>query len=616
MKRIKKVFKRMLIVQCIILQLFSFISINAFADDFPITKTVIYQLGFENGFDNWFFTPNRSDDPISKISLDTADKYSGEKSAKIEYKALSTSEQFSLSPRKADGKTNVMFDVQEGETYEFSIRTKVISNAGNSADRVFVAYRLYDNAGTTVEWTYNYQIMNDTNGEWKFLSSTITIGEPGMPGGIVKIQPVIASGKGAHVTAWIDDVTLSKIEAKNEATVTIEAAGDGIDTSKVELKGGGNYNIGEKATIKASVKQGANYVFEKWVDSNSGETVSSDSIYTFIVDENKTYRAIFKQLPKYTVEVAANNSLGTVSQSTGTYDYGATITLNATPNNGNTFVCWENNGKIVSENQTYVLTVTGNHNIKAYFSEAGKYKVIFKDVNGRVLKVESVAAGQAATAPADTSKPGYEFIGWDKEFNNITADTVVTAVYKPPDMEYIVSVENGVIQGIENSKQKQCKFDTLVTVEASDKNNFSYWKDSSCRIISYDPIYSFYVSGDVTLTAVSNDNDVQRKPIAAINSVIEGSGTVSFVAQCTVPSGTEYQIVEYGVLMSQTNSTPDLGASDVIRGSAGSKTNTGQFMITKTTASGQWYGRAYVICKDGSGNLFTIYSCVQSGTAR
>jgi len=45
-------------------------------------------------------------------------------------------------------------------------------------------------------------------------------------------------------------------------------------------------------------------------------------------------------------------------------------------------------------------------------------------------------------------------------------------------------------------------------------------------------------------------------------------------------------------------------------------TNTGQFMVTKEGASGQWHGRAYVICEDGNGNLVTIYSNVKSGTAQ
>lgn len=57
------------------------------------------------------------------------------------------------------------------------------------------------------------------------------------------------------------------------------------------------------------------------------------------------------------------------------------------------------------------------------------YTVTFKDYDGTVLKTETVETGKAATAPANPSRNGYSFSGWDKAFDNITADTTVTATY-------------------------------------------------------------------------------------------------------------------------------------------------------------------------------------------
>ena len=57
------------------------------------------------------------------------------------------------------------------------------------------------------------------------------------------------------------------------------------------------------------------------------------------------------------------------------------------------------------------------------------YVVTFKDWNGTVLKSQNVQAGQAATAPANPTRTGYRFTGWDKTFSNINADTIVTAQY-------------------------------------------------------------------------------------------------------------------------------------------------------------------------------------------
>lgn len=58
------------------------------------------------------------------------------------------------------------------------------------------------------------------------------------------------------------------------------------------------------------------------------------------------------------------------------------------------------------------------------------YTVTFVDYNGVELKVETVESGKSATAPADPIREGYAFVGWDKEFNNITGDLTVTAQYE------------------------------------------------------------------------------------------------------------------------------------------------------------------------------------------
>lgn len=57
------------------------------------------------------------------------------------------------------------------------------------------------------------------------------------------------------------------------------------------------------------------------------------------------------------------------------------------------------------------------------------YTVTFKDYDGTVLKTQKVEKGKGATAPADPSRKHFEFAGWDKSFDKITADLVVTATY-------------------------------------------------------------------------------------------------------------------------------------------------------------------------------------------
>lgn len=57
------------------------------------------------------------------------------------------------------------------------------------------------------------------------------------------------------------------------------------------------------------------------------------------------------------------------------------------------------------------------------------FTVTFVDFDGTVLKTETVESGKSATAPADPTRTGYAFAGWDVAFDNITADLTVTATY-------------------------------------------------------------------------------------------------------------------------------------------------------------------------------------------
>ena len=86
---------------------------------------------------------------------------------------------------------------------------------------------------------------------------------------------------------------------------------------------------------------------------------------------------------------------------------------------GYTFTGWDKE----FTNITADLVVTAQYEINTY-------TVTFKDWDGTVLKTQEVQHGGAATAPANPTREGYTFTGWDKAFTNITADLVVTAQYE------------------------------------------------------------------------------------------------------------------------------------------------------------------------------------------
>lgn len=57
------------------------------------------------------------------------------------------------------------------------------------------------------------------------------------------------------------------------------------------------------------------------------------------------------------------------------------------------------------------------------------YTVTFADCDGGVLKTETVMRGDGATAPEAPDRDGYTFVGWGAEYDEIFADTVLTATY-------------------------------------------------------------------------------------------------------------------------------------------------------------------------------------------
>ena len=74
------------------------------------------------------------------------------------------------------------------------------------------------------------------------------------------------------------------------------------------------------------------------------------------------------------------------------------------------------------------INITNNLIVKARYTR--QYTVSFIDFDGTPLSTEVVLSGEAATSPTEPSREGYTFVGWDKDYGNVTSDMVVQAKYE------------------------------------------------------------------------------------------------------------------------------------------------------------------------------------------
>ena len=158
------------------------------------------------------------------------------------------------------------------------------------------------------------------------------------------------------------------------ATYTFQAAGDVEYVANFELK---TYtvkflNYDGEVLQSSTVNHGETPVY-------SGKTPEhpADAQYTYTFSgwdnaiaaatSDQTYKAQFNTIVnQYTITVNAEN--GTVTGA-GTYDYGTSVTITATPDTGYEFVNWTKAGVEVSTDASYTFTVTEDVDLVANFAK-------------------------------------------------------------------------------------------------------------------------------------------------------------------------------------------------------------------------------------------------------
>ena len=204
-----------------------------------------------------------------------------------------------------------------------------------------------------------------------------------------------------------------------QCVIKTEVTPEGAGT----VDGGGTYDYG--STIQLVVHNNTGYRFQMWGD---GAITNPRTIF---VEGDATYTAVFEPLP-YEITTECDPVEGGTVSGAGTYYYGTTATLTATPNENYIFLCWSDG--IASNPRT--VTVTGNAHYKALFFLNGtpEYTITVVANNpllGTVTGSGTYPEGSTVEISA-TPNEGSVFTGWDDGNTDNPRSIVVTQ-----DMEYI-----------------------------------------------------------------------------------------------------------------------------------------------------------------------------------
>ena len=306
------------------------------------------------------------------------------------------------------------------------------------------------------------------------------------------------------------------------------------------VSGFGGYESGDRATLRAIASTG--YSFAGWTD-DKGETVSENADYTVKVTGDATYTATFTPQSYQVVLSASDDGVGILSGE-GSYQFGDTVELNATPMGTKRFVGWyvldtEGNKSLLScdahcwikldkdmveglEDDTldiqavfadpYEVTVSGEVVVKDKASSRGC----------RVTGSGSFAVGDQVELTA-VAGMGYRFVGWstDKEGASIVETATTLDVTATQDITYYAQFESDgqvtiavtgssifrgtalLVDGIPTGSRSYDRGDMFMAIAIPwKKYHFSHWVDDAGVTVSYSAFYIGTAKENRQLTAV------------------------------------------------------------------------------------------------------------------
>ena len=168
--------------------------------------------------------------------------------------------------------------------------------------------------------------------------------------------------------------------------------------------GSGSYSPGTTVTISATPSTG--YEFTGW--AGSGITDSNSSTTSVLLSSDNNLTALFS-LKSFSL------SLGTIGAGTvsggGSFAFGASIPISATPSGGYTFSRWDGSGVPNPSVASTTVSMSEDRNLTAVFSPKS-YSVVLKHTEGGVASGSGTFTHGSVIDINASAQAGFEFAGW------------------------------------------------------------------------------------------------------------------------------------------------------------------------------------------------------------
>ena len=425
--------------------------------------------------------------------------------------------------------------------------------------------------------------------------------------------------EGYAFTNWTDDGEVASVDADYTFTVTgsrnlvanfkeLQANEYSIQVSANPTEGGtvtggGTYHEGDQCKVKATSNAG--FTFINWTEN--GTQVSVLAEYEFTVEGNRILVANFEaQAPtEYTITVSANPSNGGTVTGGGTYQHGDQCTVEATMNEGYTFINWTEDGEVASTHARYTFNVNSDRTLVANFQvQSYTISASANPTNGgTVTGAGTYNYGESCSLSA-TANSGYTFTNWTENGNVVYEGANYTftverdrtlvahfAVQAPNTYNINVSANpsNGgtVTGGGTYNQGASC----MVSATPATDYRFTRWTENGNQV-SQSASYTFTVNSNRNLVA-----DFITRPTVTTAQVTNIQQTTATGGGNVTNSGGA-TVTERGICWS-TSQNPSLTNGSHQQASSG---GTGTFVVNMTslTPGTTYYVRAYAINSEGT----------------